>query len=86
MDFFGLTFIMFVGAAGALLGYLVLLVTAFTTSAAWGIGSLLVPPAILAFAVSHWGKARSGFAIMMIGVIIFAYGNWDKNRAAARRR
>ncbi|MGW8246911.1 MAG: hypothetical protein ACWGOV_02270 [Acidiferrobacterales bacterium] len=81
MDFFGFTFVMFIGAAGVLLGYLILLFIAFTTSAAWGIGSLLVPPVALAFAVSHWGKAKNGFAIVMIGVIIFAYGNWDRNQA-----
>jgi small nuclear ribonucleoprotein (snRNP)-like protein len=85
MDFFGFTFIMFIGAASALLGFLILLFTAFTTSAAWGIGSLLVPPAIIAFAVSHWSKAKNGFVILMIGVIIFAYGNWDKNRAAIKQ-
>jgi len=82
MDFFGLTFIMFIGAAGALLGFLILLFTAFTTSAAWGFGSLLVPPVVLAFAVSHWSKAKKGFTILMVGVIIFAYGNWDKNQVA----
>jgi len=82
MDFFGLTFVMFIGAAGALLGYLVLLVTAFTTSAAWGIGSLIVPPVAIAFAISHWHKAKNGFAILMVGVIIFGYGSWDRNRGA----
>jgi len=81
MDFFGFTFVMFIGAAGILLGYLILLFVAFTTSAAWGIGSLLVPPVALAFAVSHWGKAKNGFAILMIGVVIFSYGRWDKDRA-----
>jgi hypothetical protein len=81
MDFFGFTFVMFIGAAGVLLGYLILLFIAFTTSAAWGIGSLLVPPVALAFAVAHWSKAKNGFAILMIGVIIFAYGNWDRNQA-----
>lgn len=85
MDFFGFTFIMFVGAAIALLGFIILLFTAFTTSAGWGIGSLVVPPAVIAFAVSHWSKAKNGFAILMIGVIIFAYGSWDKNQMAANQ-
>jgi len=85
MDFFGFTFIMFIGAAGVLLGFLVLLVTAFTTSAAWGISSLVIPPVVIAFAISHWHKAKSGFAILMIGVIIFAYGSWDKNQGAAQQ-
>jgi len=80
MDFFGFTFVMFIGAAVALLGFLMLLLTAFTTSAAWGLGSLVVPPVTIAFAVAHWGKAKNGFAILMIGAIIFAYGNWDKSR------
>ena len=81
MDFFGFTFVMFIGAAGVLLGFLILLVTAFTTSAAWGISSLVIPPIVIAFAVSHWSKAKNGFAILMIGVIIFAYGSWDRNRS-----
>ena len=83
MDFYGFTFIMFIGAAGALLGFIILLFTAFTTSAAWGIGSLVVPPVVIAFAVSHWSKAKNGLAILMIGVIIFAYGTWDRNQMSA---
>lgn len=83
MDFFGFTFVMFIGAAVASLGFLILLFTAFTTSAAWGIGSLLVPPVVLAFAVSHWSKAKNGFAIFIIGIIIFAYGNWDRNQVSS---
>ena len=85
MDFFGFTFVMFIGAAGVLLGFLILLVTAFTTSAAWGISSLVIPPVVIAFAVSHWSKAKNGFAILMIGVIIFAYGSWDRNRESAQQ-
>jgi hypothetical protein len=85
MDFFGFTFVMFIGAAGVLLGFLILVVTAFTTSAAWGISSLVIPPVVIAFAVSHWSKAKNGFAILMIGVIIFAYGSWDKNRQSAQQ-
>lgn len=84
MDFFGLTFIMFTGAAIILLGYLVMLFTAFTTSAAWGIGSLLLPPVVIAFAVSHWGKAKKGFALLAVGAIIFAYGSWDKTQTEKR--
>ena len=85
MDFFGFTFVMFIGAAGVLLGFLILLVTAFTTSAAWGISSLVIPPVVIAFAVSHWSKAKNGFAILMIGVIIFAYGSWDRNQESAQQ-
>ena len=85
MDFFGFTFVMFIGAAGVLLGFLILLVTAFTTSAAWGISSLVIPPIVIAFAVSHWSKAKNGFAILMIGVIIFAYGSWDRNRESTQQ-
>jgi len=80
MDFFGFTFIMFVGAAIALAGLLMLIIAAFATSAGWGIASLVFPPAVIGFAVTHFSKGRNGFALLMIGVIVFGYGSWDKRR------
>jgi len=80
MEFFGFTFIMFVGAAIALGGLLLLIAAAFATSAGWGIASLVFPPAAIGFAISHFSKGRNGFALLMIGVIIFGYGSWDKRR------
>lgn len=80
MEFFGFTFIMFVGAAIALGGLLILIVAAFTTSAGWGIASLVFPPAAIGFAITHFSKGRNGFALLMIGIIIFGYGSWDKRR------
>lgn len=80
MEFFGFTFIMFTGAVIALVGLLALVMAAFTTSAAWGLASLVIPPLALVFAVTHWSKGRNGFAILMIGVIVFSYGAWDKTR------
>lgn len=81
MEFFGFTFVMFVGAAVGLGGLLMLIIAAFTTSAAWGIASLVFPPAVIGFAVTHFSKGRTGFALLMIGVIVFGYGSWDKRRA-----
>lgn len=81
MEFFGFTFIMFIGAAVITAGLLMLILAAFTTSAAWGIASLVVPPAAIAFAITHFNKGKNGFAILMIGVIVFGYGSWDKQRS-----
>lgn len=80
MEFFGFTFIMFIGAAVTAAGLLMLILAAFTTSAAWGIASLVVPPAAIAFAITHFNKGKNGFAILMIGIIVFGYGSWDKQR------
>lgn len=80
MEFFGFTFVMFVGAAVGLGGLLMLIIAAFTTSAAWGIASLVFPPAAIGFAITHFSKGRTGFALLMIGVIVFGYGSWDKRR------
>lgn len=80
MEFFGFSFIMFVGAAIALGGLFMLIIAAFATSAGWGIVSLVFPPAAIGFAISHFSKGRNGFALLMIGVIVFGYGSWDKRR------
>ena len=80
MEFFGLTFIMFTGAFIALLGMLILMFAAFSTSAAWGIATLLIPPLSLGFALTHWSKGKNGFAITMIGLIVFSYGAWDRQQ------
>jgi len=80
MEFFGFTFIMFVGAAIALGGLLILIIAAFTTSAGWGIASLVFPPAAIGFAITHFSKGRNGLALLMIGVVVFGYGSWDKRR------
>lgn len=81
MEFMGLTFIMFIGAALASLGLLMLILAAFTTSAAWGIASIIVPPAVIAFAITHFRKGRNGLALLMVGVIVFAYGSWDRTQS-----
>ena len=80
MEFFGLTFVMFTGAAVALIGLLVLMFAAFATSVVWGIVSLLIPPLAIGFALTHWSKGKNGFAITMIGLVILAYGSWDNER------
>ena len=80
MDFYGLSFIMFAGAAVCTLGILILMFAAFRTSAAWGILSLLLPPLALAFGLTHWRVGRTGVAIVVIGFIVFGYGFYDNQR------
>lgn len=78
MEFYGFTFIMFTGAAITLLGIVILMFAAFSTSTAWGIASLLIPPLSLGFALTHWSKGKNGLFIAVIGLVIFSYGAWDR--------
>lgn len=80
MDFYGLSFIMFSGAAVSALGILMLMFAAFRTSAAWGVASIVVPPLALAFGLTHWRAGKTGILIFTIGLIVFGYGFYDQQR------
>lgn len=53
-------------------GGLWLLVLAFQENIWWGLGSLLVSPVLLVFAILHWHKSKTPFLIHLAGCALFA--------------
>lgn len=43
------------------------LFAAFKTSAAWGVGCLLLPPLAFVFLFLHWNAARNPFLLQLMG-------------------
>ncbi|OOG27839.1 hypothetical protein B1C78_02720 [Thioalkalivibrio denitrificans] len=67
------------GAAGVLLGYLLVVRAGFRREFLWGIINL-VPVVSLAFVLLYWREARFGFALSILGLLVVAgalYGGAD---------
>lgn len=69
-----MNFPMFAGAVIMILGWLMLTLRAFSTSIAWGFGSLVFPPASLGFGVAHFQRGKLGLLICFIGIMVLAVG------------
>jgi hypothetical protein len=65
-------YLYFAGITLAVIGFLWLLVRAFRTRLAWGLGVLLFPPTAFAFIVFRWRQARSAFLVMLAGWLALA--------------
>lgn len=55
----------------SIVGSIMLIVAAFQESVVWGICYLFVPFASLVFLFCHWAEAKKGFAISILGGILF---------------
>lgn len=58
--------LMGIGYLGALICAIILLVKAFQTSVGWGIASLLIPFALLVFAIKNWDICKKPFLISIV--------------------
>jgi Ca2+/Na+ antiporter len=65
-----------IGALVACVGGLMVLVAAFRTDVAWGIGMLFVPVVAFVFVAMHWKTARRGALLWLPGLLMvfFAVG------------
>jgi len=60
-------FLACIAAAVALAGLIGLVVTAFRTHVAWGLGVLLLPVVPVFFAVMHWERAWNALLVWLVG-------------------
>ncbi len=58
------------GAVAAVLGGIILLVSAFRQSIVWGLVALFVPLGNIIFTCVHWAEARVGFLMNLAGVLV----------------
>ena len=71
----GLVLLAALGALVAVAGNILMLVAAFSESAAWGVACLFVPGASFFFVVTHWDRAKRGFGAWLLGLgLLFAAG------------
>ncbi len=66
--------LMLIGGLIVLFGTVMFVVTAFRTSVAWGIGTLLFAPVALVFLLRTWNESRKGFLVTLIGAGLMAAG------------
>ena len=62
--------LLIVGMIMSLVGGIWLLVVAFKESIWWGLGSLLIGPVALVFAIVHWQVAKKPFLISLAGGVL----------------
>jgi hypothetical protein len=60
-------YLYFSGIAVAVLGFLWLIIRAFRTRLAWGLGVLLFPPTAFAFIPMRWPRAKVPFLMLLAG-------------------
>jgi hypothetical protein len=61
----------FVGAGLAAVGWLWLLIAAFTKRFLWGLGVLFFPPLALVFVPLHWRRGLPPFLVVLFGAALF---------------
>ena len=74
------------GAALTLLGYALVVVAGFRREFLWGVINL-VPGVSLAFVLLHWRRARLGFIVSLMGLVVVAaalYGGADRTVEESR--
>jgi len=64
----------YIGLLLCIVGGIWLLITAFSESILWGLGSLFVPFVSLIFAVTHWEKAKTPFLVNVAGAVLLFMG------------
>ena len=72
--------IMFVGAIGALVFWIQILIVAFKTHIGWGLASLFIPFVGIVFVIMHWQQTKTPFlrglicvAVQIVGMVIAGY-------------
>lgn len=70
-----------VGSLGMLVFTVQILIQAFRTSIAWGLGSLIIPFVLLVYIAKNWQATKqpflrllAGFVLMLIGSTISIFG------------
>jgi predicted PurR-regulated permease PerM len=70
--------VMLVGAVVGLVGWIMVVIAGFKTSVLWGIlcliGPLLLGIPLLIFLIMHWGAAKKGFFVWLVGFAIQILG------------
>ncbi|MEN8162743.1 MAG: hypothetical protein ABFS37_01330 [Acidobacteriota bacterium] len=73
--------IMFAGAIGALIFWIMILIVAFKKHIGWGLGSLFIPFVGLVFVFMNWSETKTPFlrglicvAVQIVGGVIAAMG------------
>lgn len=74
------TIIMALGAIGALVFWIQILIVAFKKHIGWGLGSLFIPLVGLVFVFMHWKETKTPFlrtlicaAVQIVGMVISGY-------------
>ena len=62
------------GMALGLIGWLWIVVNAFRESVLWGVGSLLISPIALVFAVINFGANKIPLLLCVIGIVLVFMG------------
>ena len=62
------------GAGAALVGYVWILVKAWTESVPWGVGVLLFSPLAFVYGVLKWEEAKMPVILMAVGVALSILG------------
>jgi hypothetical protein len=78
-------FLVVVGVIVALIGAVKIIVAAFSESAVWGIGSILLPIVALIFVFTHWEDGKSGLFWSVAGTVMMYAGFAISPGAAAAR-
>jgi len=72
--------IMLVGAIGALVFWIQILIVAFKTHIGWGLGSLFIPLVGIVFVIMNWQETKTPFlrsliciAVQIVGAAIVGY-------------
>jgi len=60
----------FVSYGLLLFGSLMMIVAAFRTGIWWGLGCLLLPIVSLVYLIAHWGNAKNGFFVQLVGLAL----------------
>ncbi len=74
------TIIMLIGAIGALVFWIQILIVAFKTHIGWGLGSLFIPFVGLVFVIMNWQETKTPFlrglicvAVQIVGMVISGF-------------
>lgn len=60
--------LMLAGLGLMLLGFILILVSAFKESILWGLGCLFIHIVALVFVLTHWEESKSGFLLYVGGI------------------
>ena len=62
-----------------IIGGIGLLIAAFRISILWGVGCIIVAPAVLVFTVLHWTEAKNPFLLQLLGFAVILISAYTSN-------